>query len=421
MSNAITTKYRPVSFSDVIGQSCVSLIQSKIKNRKAPNALLFHGIRGTGKTTVARLVAMSLNCERSNKDGDPCLECESCLAALRDVNPNIKELDMASNRGIEEVRDLQRILQYAPVNNGFRVIILDEAHQITSQGSSALLKTLENPPINTLFILCTTDPQKLLATIRSRCEKHSFLRVKETDIIKRLEKLCQLEGVEYEEEALQIIAKSSAGSVRDAESLLGAHLVSDKLLASSVQQLLNIESDFDRLLEFITKNDQVSLLRFFKDNADKITEESWLVLFVEFLINKAINENSLTYSSLVAKMSDGIKYFGSSLPPAFIQLIFLNLASQFEVKMMSRPVNWVYALADWFSANEFRMEEGFVLYFVDPIWIAVYRDQISKDNLRSYEIAACIEESKVQKILDLDPGVVDKNELIEMDLLELVN
>jgi len=422
VSEAIITKYRPYKFEDVIGQPHISSIQKKCALKKIPNAFLFSGVRGTGKTTTARIVAMSLNCANPS-NGNPCLECDSCKSALRGLNPNIKEMDMATHRGIDQIRELQRDLQYAPVNDGYRVIILDEAHQITPQGASALLKPLEEPPANTLFILATTDPQKLLDTIKSRCEKYDFRRVEEDNIVERLIFICEQEEKQFDEEALRIVAKSCGGSVRDAETLLASYFSSDYISVQVVQELLTIESDFDKLLEYIQKNDKVGLLRYFKDNSNKISDESWLTLFTEFLISRAIKENSLSWSKTLSQLVEYMRWFNSNLPPTYIQLVFLKLADNFEyVEDKGIEISLIYRLANWFNAHYFEITEDLngTLYGVDGLNIAYLDDNGAIDHLvEKYAIVAWFGDEQAKEILKLDSSI-DKNELIELGLLNLI-
>lgn len=417
MSESLITKYRPKRFEDVIGQPVVKNIQNKCATRKLPNAFLFSGVRGTGKTTTARLVAMSINSKNPLPDGNPNLEDIEVINTSKGVNPNVYELDMASNRGIEEIRGLQKVLQYAPINNGYRVIILDEAHQITPQGASALLKSLEEPPNNTLFILCTTDPQKLLPTIRSRCEKYEFRRVTNEDITTRLATICKLEGYEYEQEALEIIASQASGSVRDAESLLAAKLVGEKIDVASVKTLLKVESDFDKLLSYIVKGNKVALLKYFRADVEKLVDENWLELFVNFLIDKSIKENSIALATLVSKVADYLKYLNANLSPTFVQLIFLKLAEGIEYlepQKLSSDIDQIYAIADWFACEKFELRKGIALYYVDGLWLGL---PLEPDHEEGFELAAMITSS--EKLLEVPKGT-DPNDLIELGILEII-
>lgn len=359
---SVITEYRPKVFGDVIGQdSLVQKVSTACAVGIPPNAYLFTGIRGTGKTSVARIVAMSLNCESVDDNGDPCLECDPCKAVLRDMHPNVKEYDMASHRGINEVKELKKILKFVPVQDGVRVIILDEAHQITKDGASALLKVLEEPPENTLWILCTTDPQKLLPTIKSRCEKHDFKRVDPTDIEIKLGRICLAKKVDHEKGVLHTIAEAAGGSVRDAESLLSPYLTSEIITKEAVQELLSIEADFEALLKDIEHNDKISLLKYFRDNAVKVADEAWLSRFVDFLINVSIKQNSTSHANLLANLVQYMRYLTVSMPSAFVQLIFIRLADSYvEVQTAdSIMIPVIYKLAAWFEVDVLLVEEDY--------------------------------------------------------------
>lgn len=219
MYQALYRSFRPETFEELIGQEhIVKILKNQIKSGTVGHAYLFCGTRGTGKTTTARLLAKALNC---TSDGErPCGECEACKAIAAGTYLDVVEMDAASNNGVDDVRILREEVNFPPVVGRNKVFIIDEAHMLTPAACNALLKTLEEPPANTVFILATTDPNKLPATILSRCIRLDFRRVSEEMLTERFAAICREIGVEADADALSLIAANADGSVRDGLSLL---------------------------------------------------------------------------------------------------------------------------------------------------------------------------------------------------------
>lgn len=220
-------KYRPASFSTVVGQQALThTLKTAIKNEQLAHAYLFCGPRGVGKTTCARIFAKAINCEHLGADGEPCNECESCQAFNEQRSYNILELDAASNNSVDDIRNLTDQVRVPPQVGRYRVFIIDEVHMLSQAAFNAFLKTLEEPPEYAIFILATTEKQKIIPTILSRCQIYDFSRITVPDIVAQLQRICQDKGVTAEPAALNVIAQKADGAMRDALSIF------DQVLAS---------------------------------------------------------------------------------------------------------------------------------------------------------------------------------------------
>src|ERR1700690_620878 len=241
----LARKYRPQKFSDVIGQEHVTrTLQNAIAQERIAHGYIFSGPRGIGKTTVARILAMALNCrstiETTGKPvAEPCGVCDSCTEIRAGNAVDVIEIDAATNRGIDEIRELRDAARYRPARDRFKIYILDEAHQITDAAFNALLKTLEEPPGHVVFMLATTQPEDIPQTIRSRCQHFSFRAVGFEEILNQLKDLAGRENIEADEDALALLAEAGDGSMRDALSILDPAIApcGGRLRAEAVRQL----------------------------------------------------------------------------------------------------------------------------------------------------------------------------------------
>lgn len=217
---ALYRKYRPQSFDDLQGQSSIrNTLLEALKQNKLVHAYLFSGPRGTGKTTTARLIAKAIQCEQRLPSGEACGNCEICQMNAKGELVDLIEIDAASNRGIDEIRDLREKIRFAPTRAHSKVYIIDEVHMLTKEAFNALLKSLEEPPSHVFFILATTEIHKIPETILSRCQRYEFKRISEREIVTRLEYIAKKEGIECELSALELLAKHAEGGMRDAISL----------------------------------------------------------------------------------------------------------------------------------------------------------------------------------------------------------
>lgn len=281
---ALYRKYRPQTFQEVVGQEkIIKILKNSIENNMVSHAYLFSGPRGTGKTTTAKLIAKLINCENRN-ELDPCDKCESCLAYNNKNNPDIIEIDAASNNGVDEIREIKEKVDLMPSISKYKVYIIDEVHMLSMGAFNALLKTLEEPPKHVIFILATTEFYKVPETIISRCQCFNFERISESNIVKKLTEIVDKEQLDVTKETLELIAKYCDGGLRDAINMLDKLICcNNKVTTEDFYEIKGLTSheDLEAIYNYIIKNDIKNLF-------DKIDELSYkgknLVLFAEELM-----------------------------------------------------------------------------------------------------------------------------------------
>ncbi len=291
---ALYRTYRPSTFEEVAGQKViVQTLQNALNQNKIAHAYLFAGPRGTGKTTMAKLFAKALNCERGV--GHQCNECSNCLAVNDGSHQDIVEIDAASNNGVDDVRALVDNVNYAPIKGRYKVYIIDEVHMMSANAFNALLKTLEEPPSHVVFILATTEPHKIIPTILSRCQRYNFSKVSDKDIKQRMIEILNIENVSYEESAIDLIISLADGGVRDALSML------DQVLAYA-NQTLN-EADVLELFALLNKADKLDLLFAIKDYNVKL-----LMSKISHFLDKGIDVRRLS-ADLLGLLKDLLIFY----------------------------------------------------------------------------------------------------------------
>lgn len=260
----LARKYRPQSFSEVYAQDHVTeILQNSIEANRIAHAFLFTGPRGVGKTSMARIMAKSLNCEHG-PTAHPCNVCSNCVDITAGVSSDVIEIDGASNTSVDDVRDLQKELVYAPTQSKYKIYIIDEVHMLSKSAFNALLKTLEEPPDNVVFIFATTEAQKVLPTIVSRCQRHDFKRIPVEAIVRRLREICKLENIKVDEESLHLIARKADGGMRDALSLMDqvlSYCLND-VSVSKVREIFGVVPTlvFSEMFKLIKARDSASLI-----------------------------------------------------------------------------------------------------------------------------------------------------------------
>ena len=286
MSTALYRKYRPLTFSDVIGQQhIVQTLSNSIKNGRIGHAYLFTGPRGTGKTTVARIFARTVNCQEL-KGSTPCLKCDICQSITEGKSLDIFEIDAASNTGVDNIRELRENVKFRPSIAKYKVYIIDEVHMLSTGAFNALLKTLEEPPAHAIFILATTEIHKVPETIISRCQRYDFTRLSIENIVEKLSAVAKSEKISIEKDALEMIAIAAEGGMRDAESLLSQvmSLEDKKITAKEVAEILGTSQrqSLEKMTGFLLAKDAGAALAL----VNKISDDGYdLDVFNKSLLN----------------------------------------------------------------------------------------------------------------------------------------
>lgn len=352
--------YRPNTFAEVFGQHHITkTFQNALKNDKISHAYLFTGPRGTGKTSVAKIIAKAVNCEKAPTD-EPCNECPSCLSINSGFDNDIYEIDAASNNGVDEIREIRDKVKYAPTVGRYKVYIIDEVHMLSTGAFNALLKTLEEPPAHVIFILATTEPHKIPATIISRCQRFDFKSISTKDIIERIKFIVKEENIQIEEKAIVTIAKNAHGGMRDALSLLDQAIsysdgivteknvheitgtISEEMLVDLAQELLNgnTQNVIEKIDKFIAMGKEPlrileDMIFYFRDVflLKKIEQTDG-----ELITNNSEETKKLSETFTETELMEIIRILNnaqyemrkSNLPRVFIELAVFEISNYFK-------------------------------------------------------------------------------------------
>lgn len=331
-------KYRPQLFNTVVGQSHITTtLKNAIKNDQLAHAFLFCGPRGVGKTTCARILAKTINCENQTKDGEACNKCQSCISFNDGASLNIHELDAASNNSVDDIRTLVDQVRFAPQAGKYKVYIIDEVHMLSSSAFNAFLKTLEEPPPYAIFILATTEKHKILPTILSRCQIFDFKRITNNDTVEHLQEICDKEEIKAEKAALQVIAQKSEGCMRDALSIMDkiASFTNGKITYQNTLEHLNIlDADYYfKLMDCMMKQDLSGAMLLY-DDINKKGFDGDLVLngFAEFIRNLLVCKDEKVAGLLEAVESFREKYISTAknIAPSLL-ISALNIINEAEI------------------------------------------------------------------------------------------
>ena len=364
MYQALYRKYRPNNFNEVVGQEViVKTLKNAISNNSLTHAYLFTGPRGTGKTSVAKILAKTINCENHN-NGLPCNSCVSCTQINQKNFIDIIEIDAASNNGVDEIRELKNKINLVPSLGKYKIYIIDEVHMLTTGAFNALLKTLEEPPQHVIFVLATTDPQKIPATILSRCQRFDFKRISETFISGRIKEICDIENINIDESGINEIARLSDGGMRDALSILDQVVAfsDDKITLEDIHMINGTltQEQLSKFVQYIINNDLYNNLNLIEKwdnegkNLSKILEEI-ILFFKNILISKEapsyLEEKKLdlnlynSFNELVeeSKIIEYIDVFNKNLyeikksnkPKMIFDLLIIKILNKSEIKQQS--------------------------------------------------------------------------------------
>ena len=338
---ALYREFRPTRFEDVVGQEHVTdTLRRQVQNNRVAHAYLFSGGRGSGKTSTAKILSRAVNCLHP-VNGEPCNECEICKAALEGALTDITEIDAASNNGVDNIRDIREEVEFLPTTAKYRVYIIDEVHMLSTGAFNALLKTLEEPPHHVIFILATTEPQKLPVTILSRCQRFDFKKISIDNICKTLKKCIEKIGIDVDENAINLIARMSDGAMRDAYSILDRCIADGEtsITESKVRELVGVPEfeylkDFARLI--IDGNNEELILFMEKIINEGKNIEVFLAESIKFFRDILILKTSNNLEGISQNELDILRELSKNIDNARLIYIITNLARvQNEMKWSS--------------------------------------------------------------------------------------
>lgn len=347
MTHVLALKYRPSSFDKLIGQEAVvQTLSLALQGERLSHAYLFSGLRGSGKTSTARIFAKALVCEQG-PTSSPCEICEHCLSANENRHIDIIEMDAASNRGIDDIRELIESTKYKPNMARFKIFIIDEVHMLTTQAFNALLKTLEEPPPYVKFILATTDPLKLPATILSRTQHFRFKQIKNSDVVNHLCHILHLENVEYEKEALEMLSRAGNGSLRDTLTLLDQAIIYSKgfITPSSVATMLGLldPTQLERIFAAILgshRNELLSLIKELESYECDVVIDELIVYLKNAFFEQDRRFSTLLYERFFKILSEAKSLLHINANNGFVlSLVFFKMVEATHIKSIEEMID----------------------------------------------------------------------------------
>jgi len=341
----LARKYRPQTFNEIFAQDHITtILKNTIELDRTAHAYLFTGPRGVGKTSLARIFAKSLNCLTDGPTITPCNTCQNCTEITSGISADVIEIDGASNTGVEDIRDLQKELMYAPSNSRYKIYIIDEVHMLSKNAFNALLKTLEEPPENVIFIFATTEPHKVIPTIISRCQRFDFKRIPIPEIVRRLKEICQSENISIDDDALFMIGKKADGSMRDAQSLMDQVLAYGKehITLTDVLSIFGIVhfDVYNRIMSSIAQKDANSIIKLLHDILESGND---IQEFLNGILDYIRNLMMLSVGIDIEVISDAQKKDMQELSSKFsendlLYLMTLLIKTKTDIKISNNPI-----------------------------------------------------------------------------------
>ncbi len=429
-------KYRPNNLDELVGQKFISItLKQALLTKKIAPAYLFNGPRGTGKTSSARIFAKSLNCQAFDQPTiTPCGKCDLCRQITDGSALDIIEIDAASNTGVENIREIIERARFAPTQARWKVYVIDECHMLSTAASNALLKTIEEPPSRVVFILATTNPERVLNTIKSRCQKFDFRRISPSDIVQHLSEIAKKESIKYEVQALKMIAKRSNGGMRDAQSLLEQlNLLPEGITINNIQNLLGevSESELTNLIKSLVENNPESLIYICNKLYDAGNEPLQIIMGLlnitrDLLLHTTNNKYSdLYYTS--DEFRDELDKISKTINKSTIINWHNNLRNiEYQIKSSDNPRLWfeihLTGLLDSQEINSFENKQESKKNTTEEKHESRKNIPINKENISDEILKPSIQEEMTHKeLIEKKDEKLEKFEVLEKESIENIS
>ncbi len=429
-------KYRPNNLDELVGQKFISItLKQALLTKKIAPAYLFNGPRGTGKTSSARIFAKSLNCQAFDQPTiTPCCKCDLCRQITDGSALDIIEIDAASNTGVENIREIIERARFAPTQARWKVYVIDECHMLSTAASNALLKTIEEPPSRVVFILATTNPERVLNTIKSRCQKFDFRRISPSDIFQHLSEIAEKESIKYEVQALKMIAKRSNGGMRDAQSLLEQlNLLPEGITINNIQNLLGevSESELTNLIKSLVENNPESLIDTCNKLYDAGNEPLQIIIgLLNITRDLLLHTNNNKYSDLYYtsdEFRDELDKISKTINKSTIINWHNNLRNiEYQIKSSDNPRLWfeihLTGLLDSQEINSFENKQESKNYTTEEKHEIKKNIPINKENISDEIPKASIQKEITHKgLIEKKEEKLEKFEVLEKESIENIS